>query len=131
MTLPQADWVGSPDLTRAGARRAALAAARVRADQGMDAAARRAERLHAGWCGMALHHLRQFAKHQGDRQLWTVEMARSVIEQDLPKPSDGRAWGVVVVRALAAGYIVKTDKTAAAASSNGSPKPLFRKGPSA
>lgn len=129
MRQQQADWVGAPDLTRAGARRAALEMSRARADVGMDRAARRAEALNAGWCGMALHHLRQFAKHQAG--LWTIEMARGVIEQEFDKPTDGRAWGVVVVRAISAGYVVKTEKTAASASSNGAPKPLFKKGPNA
>ena len=55
-------------------------------------------------------------------------MARSVIEQDLQKPTDGRAWGRVTQDAIRLGYIVKTDKTAASASSNGAPKPLFKRG---
>lgn len=115
--------------SRTQARRLALAAAQARAAQGMDRAARRAERLNAGWCAEALESLRRFAA--GQVGLWTVEMARSVIEQDLPKPTEGRAWGRVTQDAIRHGYIVKTDKTAASASSNGAPKPLFKRGPHA
>lgn len=118
-----------PELTRAQARRNALQAAKDRAQLGMDRAARRACAFNAGWCAEALEALRKFAA--GQVGLWTVEMARSVIEQDLPKPTDGRAWGRVTQDAIRHGYIVKTDKTAASASSNGAPKPLFKRGPNA
>ena len=112
--------------TRSVAREAAMAAARARAEQGMSRAERRAERMHAGWCATALDALRRFAASQ--HGMWTIETARSVIEQEIPKPSDGRAWGIVVVRAIKAGFIVKTSKTDAAASSNGAQKPMFAKG---
>lgn len=115
--------------TRAQARRAALLAAKARAEQGMDRAARKASRLNAGWCSEALERVRRFAA--GQAGLWTIEMVRAVIEEDLEQPSDGRAWGRVTQDALRLGFIVKTDKTAPSASSNGAPKPLFKRGPKA
>lgn len=117
------------ELSRAQARRNALLAAQARAELGMTRAARKASALNSGWCADALECLRQFARNQAG--FWTIEMARTVIEEDLPAPSDGRAWGRVTQDALRLGFIVKTDKTAAAASSNGAPKPLFRRGPAA
>ncbi len=117
------------DLTRAQARQAAMAAAKARADAGMERAARKAARLNATWCADAVEALRRFAA--GQVGLWTIEMARGVIEQHLPTPSDGRAWGRVAQAAVRQGIIVKTDKTAPSASSNGAPKPLFRRGPAA
>ena len=117
------------ELTRAAARREALQAAQARAELGMTRSARRACAFNAGWCAEALESLRRFAA--GQVGLWPVEMARSVIEQDLPKPTDGRAWGRVTQDAIRRGFIVKTDKTAASASSNGAPKPMFKRGPKA
>lgn len=126
----QLELIPRPEVpTRAQARRLALAAAAVRAEQGMDRAARRAERLNAGWCAEALERLRRFAF--GQAGFWTIEMARAVIEADLDPPTDGRAWGRVTQDALRLGFIVKTDKTAPSASSNGAPKPMFKRGPKA
>ena len=59
--------------TRAEARRLALLAAQARAEQGMDRAARKANRLNAGWCAEALERLRRFAA--GQAGFWTIEMA--------------------------------------------------------
>lgn len=117
---------GSAAMTRSHARRIALQAASARAEQGMDRAARKAEHINAGWCGVALEALRHFAAQQAG--FWTIEMARSVLEAKLEPPSDGRAWGRVTRDAIRAGHIVKTDKTAPAASSNGAPKPMFKRG---
>lgn len=118
-----------PMLTRWQARQVAMQAAQARAEQGIDRAARRANALNAGWCEQATEALRRFAAHQAG--FWTIEMARAVIEADLPKPTDGRAWGRVTQDALRLGYIVKTDKTAPAASSNAAAKPMFKRGPNA
>lgn len=115
--------------SRAQARRQALAAAQARAELGMNRAARRACRLHAGWCAEALEALRRFAA--GQAGFWTIEMARAVIEQEIKPPVDGRAWVRTTQDALRLGYIVKTDKTLPSASSNGAPKPCFKRGPKA
>ena len=129
--MQTADLFDYRPVTRAGERKRAMADAKARADIGMQRASARNEAANAGWCGMALHALRQFARCQIG--LWTIEQARSVLEgtAELPRPTDGRAWGAVVVRAIEHGYIVKTKQTAPAASSNGAPKPLFTRGPNA
>ena len=46
---------------------------------------------------------------------------------ELPQPPDARAWGTVTRQAVARGIIVRTGGYRAAVSSNGSPKPLYRK----
>lgn len=122
-----------PTTGRAAARQRAMEDARARAELGMHRAATKAEHGNAGWCGMALHKLRELAKAMPTGALWTIEAAREVIEAEpaLPRATDGRAWGAVVVQAIRHGYIVKTKSTAPAASSNGAPKPLFSRGPNA
>lgn len=95
----------------------------------MNRAADKAEHVNAGWCGMALHELRKFAA--GQVGMWTVEEARSVIEPNLPACTDARAWGRVVQDASRRGYIEKTGKLGPAASSNGSGKPLWKRGQAA
>jgi len=129
--MQTADLFGNQPITRAAARQRAAADACARADMGMQRSEARNEAVNAGWCGMALHALRQFAR--GQIGMWTIEQARSALEgtAELPRPTDGRAWGAVVVRAIEHGYIVKTKQTAPAASSNGAPKPLFTRGPNA
>ena len=125
------DLFGQPDLSRTAARTRALADARARGELGMHRAAAKADRVNSEWCTLALEALRKFAA--GTPGFFTIEQARSVIEADpsFPKPTDGRAWGFPVVSAIKAGYVVKTRHTAPAASSNGSPKPLFTRGPAA
>lgn len=130
MTHAQSDLFAKPVLSRRVERIRALNDARDRAEVGMDRAARRAERLHADWCREATEALRKFAAGQKG-SLFLIEMARVVIARELDTPSDARAWGRVVQQAARAGYIVKTNLMAPAASSNASGKPLWKKGPKA
>lgn len=118
-----------PVITRASVRQQALQAARERAELGMDRAARRQAKLHSEWCAEALEALRRFARSQAG--YFTVEQARSVLEQEIPAPQDGRAWGRVVQDAARLGYIVKTPLSAPTVSSNASPKPLWKRGAAA
>lgn len=122
----QMELLEKPVVTRAKARHDALEAARDRGEQGMDRAARRQARLHADWCDEALEALRRFAR--GQAGMWTIEIARSVIELDLPKPAEARAWGRVVQTAARLGYIEKTALSAPTVSSNASSKPLWKRG---
>lgn len=126
-----ADLFGYQPVSRRAERARAASDAKARAELGMQRAHSRNERINAGWCGMALHALRQFARSQVG--LWTIEQARSVLEgsPELPRQTDGRAWGYVTTEAIKHGYIVKTKQTAAAASSNGALKPLFTRGANA
>lgn len=129
--MEQIDLIERRVIGRAAARKAAMEAAKARADLGIDRVASKADRICAGWCGMALHKLRDFASQMPSGAYWTIEAARELIEPELPKVHDGRAWGAVVVMAIKRGYIVKTTKTAPAASSNNAPKPMFSRGPNA
>lgn len=79
-----------------------------------------------GWMDMAVDAVRRFAAHQSG--LFTVEMMRAVIQDEIPPTHRLRVWGPVTQAAIRAGYIEKTRHFAPAVSSNRSPKPLFRKG---
>ncbi len=122
----QLSFLEAPVITRAKARAQAMAAAKERAELGMDRAARRAENLHAEWCKQALEALRRFAA--GQHGMFLIETAREVIGSALPAPTDARAWGRVVQDAARLEFIEKTKLTAPAVSSNATAKPLWRKG---
>ena len=127
MTQQQTSFLEDCSITRAGARAAAMTLARQRREAGISKAARRAERLNAGWCGMALEHLRRFACSQVG--VWTIEQVRAVLESQLPAPTDARAWGRVCVDAIRLGYIEKAPGVfLPAASSNAAPKQGWRRG---
>lgn len=117
------------DLSRKAARSAALAAARARADTGMQ---RAADKAGSGWCEAACEALRKLAASTYPG-MFTIENARLVLARELPAPTDGRAWGRVTVMSVSRGYIqrAKGNKTQRAARSNGSEKPLWTKGPKA
>lgn len=127
MTPQQTSFLEDHQITRASARAAAMTLARQRREAGISAAARRAERLNAGWCGMALEHLRRFACSQVG--VWTIEQVRAVLESQLPAPTDARAWGQVTITAIRLGYIEKAPGVfLPAASSNAAPKQGWRRG---
>jgi hypothetical protein len=90
----------------------------------------KADRTDPGWSDRALQALQRFARNQ--HAVFTIEMARSVIAAEVSQPHDLRAWGSITSKAVAAGFIQRVPgRTAPAASSNGSPKPLYRRGPKA
>ena len=104
-----------------------LARARDRADTGIERAASKAERVIPGWCALACDGVRRFAAHQ--HGWFTMEQARLVLEAELPEPPDARSWGQVTRMAKARKYIeVVKGQFSPAASSNGSPKPVYRRG---
>lgn len=104
--------------------------ARKRADEGIQQAADATERRVEGWCEMACEKLREFAR--GQSLPFTIELARGHFEKTLPEPHDLRSWGQVTRMATARGFIEKMHgQYFAAASSNGSPKPVYRRGPQA
>ena len=109
---------------------ALMPTARALADAGIQRAADAADRRIAGWCEAAVARLRTFAK--GQAGVWTIEIARMQIQADLDAPHDLRAWGKVVRMASDRGYIERIPGAYfPAASSHGSPKPVWRKGPQA
>lgn len=122
MNPQQMDLIARPVLRR----RPDYRAGRMRADMGIDRVAEATERNSPDWLEKALERLRAFVRHQ--HGLFTIEQARSVLEAELPVPSDARIWGSVTRQAKAAGIIEQTKVYAPCASSNGSPKPMYRKG---
>lgn len=97
-----------------------------RADAGIARVTLATERRVPGWVDMAIERLRSWA--QARPEPFTIEIARAAIEPGLPEPSDGRVWGAVTRAAVRAGVIEPTGGFAPAASSNGSPKRLYRGG---
>lgn len=100
--------------------------AEQRAKTGMERAIQHADREEPGWSSDALV---MFTREVRVRtEAFTVEQIRMAIEPALPKPPDLRSWGSITQTAIKRGVIVKTGEYAPAASSNGSPKPLYRRG---
>lgn len=59
----------------------------------------------------------------------TIEMLREVVAAEIDPPHDLRAWGPITKKAMRKDVIqLVRGATAPAASSNGSPKPLYRRG---
>ena len=116
----QLDLIPKPAIERASARR----------DAGMEPVRDSAEREVPNWTALALDAVRRFAAHQGG--YFTMEQCRAVVQAELPHQPRLRAWGGVTQSAIRAGFIEPVrGQYAPAASSNGSPKPMYRKGPRA
>lgn len=104
--------------------------AMTRGDLGIERAADKAERNAPGWVDDAVDAIRLvFARFPTVEM--TVEVARTYAMQNYgfkaPEGVDLRAWGQVTRRAVKLGYIERVpDKFQAAASSNCSPKPVYR-----
>jgi hypothetical protein len=110
--------------------RVMLPVVRAKADAGIERVADATERRIEGWCEMACEKLREFARGQSGH--FTCELARCAFQSSIPAPHDLRAWGKVSRMAMQRGYIEKVPgQFFAAASSNGSPKPVYRRGPNA
>jgi hypothetical protein len=117
-------------LTRAQARRDALLAAQTRAQVGMDRAAGAAELDVPGWIEQAVEALRRFVRAQVG--VFAIEQARAVIGRELPEVPELRVWGKVTQLAAQRGVISPVLRTfIPAASSNGAPKPAWKRGPNA
>ena len=109
---------------------APIVRASQRATAGMERVRDAVEAECPGWMDVALDAVRRFAAVQSVG-LFTAEGMRSVIGAELPPTTRLRVWGPLIKKAIAAGYIVHSRQYAPAASSNGSPKPLYRRGPKA
>jgi hypothetical protein len=107
----------------------ALHVARAEASMAMAMVAAKAERERTGWAEKALVHLRRYARVA--EAPFIIEEARMAIDHEIGAPHDGRAWGPVVLAAQRERFIVKTDQTGPAASSHGTGKPQWVKGPDA
>lgn len=129
--MQQIDLIERPfGLTRAQARADAMKAAKVRAELGMGRAAGGTEVCAPGWVDSAVERLRAFAKAQAG--VWSIEQARAVLSDELAPIVEQRAWGKVTSEASRLGYIQAVPRTfIPAASSNGTPKQAWKRGPRA
>ena len=94
-----------------------------RGHQGARIAADKADSLAPGWVVAAAHQIFIYAVQATEP--FTIEQAR---EHCMPTPegADARSWGHVTRLAVRRGWIEPTGAYAPAASSNGSPKRLYR-----
>lgn len=99
-------------------------AAHARAEQGIQSSAEHAEADQPRWGEQALQYVAAFAKDR--EESFTMEQCRVFAYfLGLPVPAEERSWGSVTQTAVRRKIITKTGKFAPAASSNGSPKPLY------
>ena len=108
--------------------------ATVRADQGIERAVKRTEKIRPEWCAEAARMLGMGAclleLEKCDK--FTIERLRARVAGAVATPADGRSWGGATRAAMRAGYIERVEgEFARAASSNNSPKQIYRKGPQA
>jgi hypothetical protein len=98
-------------------------AARARRAAGMASAFEHAESDVPGWGAQCFQMLVAYAAEQ--HHSFTIETFRAWAHaRGLPVPAESRAFGPVTQRAIRQGVIVRTGY-APAASSNGSPKPVY------
>jgi hypothetical protein len=102
--------------------------ARHKGAAGMLQAADRNERKNGGWATLALAALVTHVKSLPLHAEFIIEDLRLAVEDKLPVPTDGRAWGAVTQAAIRAQFIEKTGGIAPAKSSHASPKPLYCRG---
>lgn len=97
----------------------------ARRDQGIASSANHAEQDVPGWGEMAVEATAKAVAMQTGH--FTMEHIRDVahFHLGLPMPAELRSWGSVTQKAIRQGIIRKTGQYAPAASSNGSPKPLY------
>ena len=114
--LQQDLFSSAPDIT--------LLESRARRDEGISRAVEHADRVRDEWSAEAFNFLCDYARTSVPPFL--VEEARAAAESaGLECPTDNRAWGGVVQRAVRAGIIVRAG-AAPALTSNCSLKPLWR-----
>jgi FMN phosphatase YigB (HAD superfamily) len=100
--------------------------ARARRDAGMASSARHAEQDAPGWLESAVAEVHRYA-HAVYPADFTIEEARASIEHNLQRPPELRAWGAVTRACKARGLIEAVEGVwRCAASSNGSPKQVYR-----
>jgi len=98
--------------------------ARARGHSAAKRAGDRADRLNAQWTRTALQAVKTFAIVHG-REFLAEDMREWSHANGVDDPPDQRAWGIVLRLAKREGFIVSAG-FAAARSSNGSPKVLWR-----
>lgn len=77
-------------------------------DTGMDAAILNAEKeTQTDWGELALLFLVQWIAKQPTGKRFMTENVRSEAEKSIPKPTNARAWGGIMVQAAKLGFIEK------------------------
>lgn len=112
-----ADPVVSNRLSRRDAER--------RMEDGMRRSRKHAEARLASWRLVAMIALEKFVRERGMQPFLAEAFVDWCRETRVPQPPDGRAWGSVISGARRLGTIERIG-TAPAATSNLSPKPLWR-----
>jgi hypothetical protein len=102
-----------------------MKAAHERADDGAKRAAEHADRVRAAWTQGAFDCLVVWLTWYPESFL-AEQFVTECIGNGYAPPPDARAWGAVIQRAARKGCIVKVGY-APAATSNGSPKVLWRR----
>ncbi len=102
-----------------------LFAALDRGHAGASGAAEHADAVENGWTEMAVDDLRRFARTA--TRPFTIEQARAHC-LGIPQGCDARSWGVVTRIAMKRGFIRFAGYFFPAASSHGSPKPMYERG---
>lgn len=98
----------------------------ARRNAGMSSAARHADAENPGWVDLAIDAVHAFAMRTYPQD-FTIEEARAVVAPTIPEPSELRAWGAVTSGCKRRMLIEAVEgKTRPAASSNGSPKQVYR-----
>lgn len=90
---------------------------------GLQAAQQSADSNGLGWTEVALNALVKYAALAP--KPFTIEQARLWLDDIVPPPKDGRAWGSVASQAVHKRLIRKTGQFAPAVSSHNSPKPTY------
>lgn len=104
--------------------------AQRRRDAGMASASEHAEKEHPGWTELAAEAIHRHAIAVFPEG-FTTEEARAAVEQTIPRPPELRAWGAVTRICKERRYIEPVPgEIRPAASSNGSPKQVYRLGSS-
>jgi len=127
----QVELFSKPDTSRRAARSRAMQDARERADTGIERAMAATDAADPQWADDALQAVRKFAAAQAKGVMFTAELLRLAVERaGLRKPPrDARSWGGIIRAAAGAEFIERVHgATHPAASSNGSPKPVYRRG---
>lgn len=98
-------------------------------DIGLRRAIEATERRVPGWTELAVEAVKVYVATTAPGEKFTLEALRLKVEAGLPTPNDLRSWGHVPRMCLKRGILErKKGEYAPAESSNGSPKPVYRRG---
>lgn len=98
-------------------------------NEGLRRAIEATERRVPGWTELAVAAVKLYVATTKAGEKFTMEALRQKVEAGLPPPHDLRSWGNVPRMCCKLGILTrKKGEYAPAESSNGSPKPVYRRG---